>query len=70
MYVKAFFFPDDSSFHCILSDSGDIQRGMEFDTEGTLTSYLTGDDCIQRIWHITKDKTRNFTVKEFGPTCR
>tara|TARA_R100000458_G_scaffold32579_1_gene29967 strand:+ start:251 stop:466 length:216 start_codon:yes stop_codon:yes gene_type:complete len=68
MYVKAWRFPDGSSFHFVLDDdTRDIRYGVQFDTENTARFFLDRDDAIKYAWKTARDKTKNFTVKELGP---
>ena len=69
MYVKAWRFPDRSSFHFIMNEEGDIQRGIKFDSKDVAVEIFEGNEAIKQAWRIAKMKTANFTLKEYGPIC-
>ena len=68
MYVKAWRFPDGSSFHFVLDEkTRDIRYGVQFDTKDTARFFFNRHDTIKYAWKTARDKTKNFTVKELGP---
>ena len=67
MYVKAWQFPDKSSFHFIMNEHGDIQRGIKFDSNSTAVEIFERNEAIKQAWRFSKMKTANFTVKEYSP---
>jgi hypothetical protein len=67
MYVKAWQFPDRSSFHFIMNEHGDIQRGIKFDSNSTAVEIFERNEAIKQAWRFSKMKTANFTVKEYSP---
>ena len=67
MYVKAWQFPDISSFHFIMNEHGDIQMGIKLDSNSTAVEIFERNEAIKQAWRFSKMKTENFTVKEYSP---